>query len=346
MMFYNILVYGLTHALVDASCAFVIFFGLKLKVSAIEFFNLAVLYDVVAFGFQAPLGILIDKFRVPKISAVLGCFLTIFSIAIVNNYSLLAILLAGVGNALFHLGGGTISLNIISKKAAVPGIFVAPGALGLAIGTLLGKGNYNAGWVFIFLLSFSIVAIFYSKEPIIDYQVGKVKPAGNIFWPVLIFLMFSVSIRSLVGMVVSFSWKSNMTLFWILTLAVVGGKAFGGVLADRFGWKKVGVVSLLISAPLLSFAAGKPLLAILGMFLFQMTMPITLSAISNLLPGRPGFSFGLTCLALILGALPSFFGFKDILGNQWIILLMIICSAVTIFAALTANREVFLKREE
>jgi threonine/homoserine/homoserine lactone efflux protein len=35
-----------------------------------------------------------------------------------------------------------------------------------------------------------------------------------------------------------------------------------------------------------------------------MTMPVTLVAIADLFPERPGFAFGLTCLALIAGALP------------------------------------------
>ena len=43
-----------------------------------------------------------------------------------------------------------------------------------------------------------------------------------------------------------------------------------------------------------------------GMMLFQMTMPITLSAVYRMFPGRPGWSFGLCCLALVAGALPVF----------------------------------------
>ena len=43
----------------------------------------------------------------------------------------------------------------------------------------------------------------------------------------------------------------------------------------------------------------------LGMFALNITMPITLVAVTDVLPGREGFSFGLTCAALIAGALPA-----------------------------------------
>lgn len=65
-------------------------------------------------------------------------------------------------------------------------------------------------------------------------------------------------------------------------------------------------------------------------------MPITLVAISNILPGRPGFAFGLTCLALILGALPAFSGLKLLLGGQLFIFIIIVISSVALYYALQA----------
>jgi FSR family fosmidomycin resistance protein-like MFS transporter len=84
----------------------------------------------------------------------------------------------------------------------------------------------------------------------------------------------------------------------------VAGKAAGGVLADRFGRAAVGVGAVVLSAPLLVVAPGVAAVGIAGMFLFNMTMPVTLVAIADVMPERPGFAFGLTCLALIAGALP------------------------------------------
>ena len=46
-----------------------------------------------------------------------------------------AALIIGLGNCLFHVAAGTVTLKE-SRSAGPLGIFVAPGALGLAAGTL------------------------------------------------------------------------------------------------------------------------------------------------------------------------------------------------------------------
>ena len=105
-------------------------------------------------------------------------------------------------------------------------------------------------------------------------------------------------------------------------------------MADKFGWIRVAVGALVLSIPFLVFGANIPYLAIVGMFLFNITMPITLVAISNILPGRPGFAFGLTCLALILGALPAFSGLKHVLGGKLFIFTIIVISSLALYYAL------------
>jgi len=135
-------------------------------------------------------------------------------------------------------------------------------------------------------------------------------------------------------MVLVFPWKTNFDLLIILTSAVVLGKGLGGILADKFGWIQVAVGALVLSIPFLVFGTNIPYLAIVGMFLFNITMPITLVAISNIFPGRPGFAFGLTCLALILGALPAFSGLKHILGGKLFIFTIIIISSLALYYAL------------
>jgi FSR family fosmidomycin resistance protein-like MFS transporter len=85
---------------------------------------------------------------------------------------------------------------------------------------------------------------------------------------------------------------------------VVLGKALGGVLADRHGFAPVAVGALLASLPLLVLAPSSPAAGILGMLVFNMTMPVTLAVMANVLPERPGFAFGLTCTALVAGGLP------------------------------------------
>jgi FSR family fosmidomycin resistance protein-like MFS transporter len=105
------------------------------------------------------------------------------------------------------------------------------------------------------------------------------------------------------------------------------GKALGGILADKFGLGWVGISSLAISAVLLGFYSSFPLCGMIGIFLFNMTMPITLVMLANTLKGREGFAFGLTTLALILGAMPYYADFS--LAKMWIFL-SIVLSVVAI----------------
>jgi FSR family fosmidomycin resistance protein-like MFS transporter len=142
------------------------------------------------------------------------------------------------------------------------------------------------------------------------------------------FILLSIFIRSFIGFMVSFPWKVGFMLGLIFTLGVIFGKALGGVLADRFGLEKVGITSLVISAGLLGFGAAVPILGIIGIFLFNMTMPVTLISITNTLRGREGFAFGLTTLVLIIGALPYYAGVS--LANERIICTIILMSALAL----------------
>ncbi|MFA6354200.1 MAG: hypothetical protein WCX12_00750 [Candidatus Paceibacterota bacterium] len=332
----NLIVYGITHGVVDALCAAVIFSILRDKIVGVqEFFGLVVLYNVLAFGLQAGLGLFIDYFKSPRAAVLSGCILSGISALIFLHFPITAIIFAGVGNALFHIGGGSISLNLTPGKAAAPGIYVAPGALGLLIGTILGKNGHFIVWPFILILLILCFLIFKIRKPEMNYRNDKiVKNKFNYFEAILLLVFLSVTIRSLVGFIVFFPWKLNFNLLIALTIAVVLGKGFGGILADKFGWIRVAVGSLFLSIPFLVFGSNIPYLAITGMFLFNITMPVTLVAISNILPGRPAFAFGLTCFALLIGAFPVFTNLKPLFNSSITIFTIIFISAAALYGGL------------
>ena len=346
----NLFVYGTTHAVVDTTCAAVIFSILKNKIVGIqEFFSLVVAYNVLAFGLQAGFGLIVDYFKSPRAAALLGCVFTGISALIFLYFPIIAIIFAGVGNALFHIGGGSISLNLTPKKATAPGIYVAPGALGLLAGTLFGKSGQFMVWPFILLLVLMCFLILTIKKPEMDYErENTIKNKFNYFEAILLLVFLSVAVRSLVGFIVVFPWKSDINLLVALTIAVVLGKGFGGILADKIGWIKVAVGALFLSIPFIAFGSSNPYLAIMGMFLFNMTMPVTLVALSNILPGRPAFAFGLTCLALVLGAFPVFTGLKPIFSNSATIFAVIFISAAALYSGLQLllNNKVFSYTKE
>jgi MFS transporter, FSR family, fosmidomycin resistance protein len=332
----NLFVYGTAHALIDATCAGVVLSIFKQKIFNVETFGVLVIaYNILAFGLQTIIGFITDYLKSPRTSALLGCLLVGASAFIFLFFPVLAVVLAGIGNALFHIGGGSICLNLTPGKATAPGIFVAPGALGLMFGTLLDKNGQFVAWPFTLALAVLCILMFIIQKPEMNYKMElPVNHKFSHFEIVLLLVLFSIAIRSMVGMVIVFPWKSNINLLIIFTLAVMLGKGLGGILADRLGWIRVAVGALVLSIPFLVIGANITVLAIIGMFLFNITMPVTLVAISNILPGRPGFAFGLTCLALLIGVLPAFSELKHFLGGQTVIFIIIIVSVIALYSGL------------
>ena len=54
-----------------------------------------------------------------------------------------------------------------------------------------------------------------------------------------------------------------------------------------------------------------------AVFLFNMTMPVTLWAVARIMPGAKGFTFGLLTFGLFLGFLPSWLGLPSLLAESW-----------------------------
>jgi FSR family fosmidomycin resistance protein-like MFS transporter len=233
------------------------------------------------------------------------------------------------------VGGGSIALNVTPRRATAPGFFVAPGALGLFAGTLAAKYGHFTAVVPVVLIAVLVLAAYAIELPRLDYAKATSGKQRH-FRLVVCALFLAIAVRSLVGLAVVLPWKSRMALAVVLVVSVFAGKAIGGVLADRFGWTKVAVGSLLVSTPLLVLFPDVASLAIVGMFLFNFTMPITLTALSNRLPGRPGLSFGLTCLALLAGALPVLKGYTVFSGRPAILAASVI-AIVAVYVGLTAG---------
>lgn len=318
-IYLNLAIYSLAHFMVDAACISITYFvAIENNFDKHAMFMLIVIYNLLAFGFQPIFGIKIDGQRAPKAAAMWGSFITALAILLSSISPILAVILAGIGNAIFHLGGGTISLSLSPGKTALIGIFVAPGALGVYVGFLCGRIAgfplyiFSIGLVLLLILMHSVSAPSYNYEK--NTQIINISD----FWSIIILMLFAIVVRSLLGLCTILPWKSDQKLLLTLTISIFAGKAIGGILADKFGWRLITVGSLIISAPLISIYSYDPALAIIGTLLFNMTMPITLAVIANILHCSPALAFGLTCLALFVGAIPSFTELR-FLFNSWIV---------------------------
>jgi MFS transporter, FSR family, fosmidomycin resistance protein len=332
----NLSVYGIAHAVVDGICAASLFFAYRNHpVEIAEFAGWVILYNALAFGLQPLFGLASDRLKSPRAAAALGYALTGVA-SVCCPYSLSAVaVFAGLGNALFHVGGGSICLNLTPRKAAAPGVFVATGAIGLFAGTMLGKAGLFSAWPALAALAALCLAMLVIRKPEMDYrQEGAERKEYGIFSAILLLMLFAVAVRALVGSVLVFPWKSDLALAITLIAGVALGKGLGGILGDRFGWRRVAVGGMILSIPCLFFGGSLPILGIVGIFLFNVTMPITLTAVANIFPGRPGFAFGLTTLALIIGSAPAFFPIKHVFGNPYVVAVSIVVSAFALYYGL------------
>jgi hypothetical protein len=328
-------VYSCSHGAVDAACAALAFGLVHLHpLSSQQFISLIIAYNCMAFGTQAVFGWFVDRLRMYRLSALSGIALTALSLVVMQYYPVAAIIMAGAGNALFHVAGGAVSLAITPGRAAAPGIFVAPGALGIMAGAFTGRSGPVAAWPFLVILGVLFFATILLKHPKIAHDEPALGPAVRL--PVLIgaLLLFSIAVRSFAGFGAGFPWQSDQGVIFWLVLAAFAGKALGGILSDRFGWLAVSVSSLAIAMPLLGFGRLNPVIAVSGMFLLQATMPVTLAALKELFPNQGAFTFGLASLAILVGVAPLYSGLKPLYGSWYVLMILITFSAAAVYAAL------------
>lgn len=257
------------------------------------------LYNFCAFALQLPFGILAD--RLDRNAGAAGTGMLLIALAFLSRGALWGAILCGCGNALFHIGGGIEILNRSIHKAVRLGLFVAPGALGLYLGTHWGQGDRPLWFMPILLAITGLLPVLFERKP-----SGNTHPEFPRLSPALLALFGVVVLRSYLGFCMVFSWNNGFLTGFALITATVLGKISGGWLLDRMGYLPAAFLSLLSAAGFLLFP-DRTVFGLLGVFFFQMTMPMTLWAAGKACPGAKGFSFGLLTFALFLGFLPILF---------------------------------------
>ena len=278
------------------------------------------LYDIVAFTLQLPIGIALDQLDKNSYAALLsyasvgaGVVLSLVPIALLEWP---AILLLAIGNALFHSAGGLSVLNISQKHAGPSGIFIATGAIGVFLGTQSAQmGRLQIAFSLLVLLFLcALITLVVQKVNKKYWNVHNVsfdipRLSSNTLLAIAL-LSLVVALRSYAGMVMAFPWKSEMLLLVLSILGVFAGKALGGVVADRIGFRTTAIFSLIVAATLFVPSWEIPVMGLLGVFFFNFTMSITLASLANILPNAKGTAFGLASFSLAVGALPALAGFR------------------------------------
>ena len=318
--------YALCHFVVDFACVSTMLCAVSRVLGesgqgSMEVVALSILlYDIVAFTLQLPIGIALDQLDKNSHAALLsyalvgaGVILSLVPIALLEWP---AILLLAIGNALFHSAGGLSVLNISQKHAGPSGIFIATGAIGVFLGTQSAQmGRLQIAFSLLVLLFLcALITLVVQKVNKKYWNVHNVtfdipRLSSNTLLAIAL-LSLVVALRSYAGMAMAFPWKSEMLLLVLSVLGVFAGKALGGMVADRIGFRTTAIFSLIVAATLFVPSWEIPVMGLLGVFFFNFTMSITLASLANILPNAKGTAFGLASFSLAVGALPALAGFR------------------------------------
>ena len=202
--------YSAAHFWVDLSCALLLLGAVCPEADPVR---CILLYNFSAFAVQMPIGLLADRLNRNHQVAAAGCGLVAAAWFLTKGAE--AAVLAGVGNALFHVGGGLDTMNRSGEKAGPLGVFVSPGAAGLFLGAAArGAAEALALPVCGVLVAAAVLILLWCRGP---ENPPAALPEGRGKWlPALLCLLLVVVLRSWNGFLFRFPWKGALEapLYW------------------------------------------------------------------------------------------------------------------------------------
>lgn len=289
---------SISHFLVDALCIATLFGPVA---GAMDLSIPIVLYNTLAFSTQCLAGLFADHFRRHSHAAAISMLLVVLGF-LLPVHGLAKVVLIGIGNSIFHVAGGAMTLEESGGKAGKLGVFVAPGAIGVTLGTFYP----NIGVLFalaLIICAGMMIFITHRRPEIIPEKIQLDSEDAKLPVLAVLLLTCAVAVRAVGGSAVSFPWKSGAMLGIAMTLFVFAGKTVGGFVCDKLGAKKAAYISIPLSAVLIAFCSSYMIPSLLGQFLLNLSMPITLWLMYKAMPDSPGFAFGLAASALWPGTI-------------------------------------------
>lgn len=289
---------SIAHFLVDGLCIATLFGNLG---AGADLAAAVLLYNTLAFSTQCVVGLITDATgRWARLSCV-SMLIVVLGFLLPLHW-VIKISLVGLGNSLFHVSGGTLTLLDSGGKAGKLGVFVAPGAFGVTVGTLWPEsGSVFAFALLICAVEMGVIALHRKDSPKALRSASKGE--SRIPLPEIILLTCAVAVRAVGGSAVSFPWKSGWVLSLVMTASVFLGKSAGGFVCDALGARKSAYISIIPAALLIAFCSDYMLPSLLGQLLLNLSMPLTLFLLYKAMPDSPGLAFGLAASALWPGTI-------------------------------------------
>ncbi|MCR5159039.1 MAG: hypothetical protein K6D37_07960 [Prevotella sp.] len=271
-------------------------------------------YNVMAFLTQPLTGHLADRTKDSRWMPLAAVGLLCMGAAVVAVATALGVVAAwmsplvflaaatlGAGNSLFHVWGGKATAVATGNDIRQLGVFVATGALGLAVGVAF------ASWL---LLAAFIIGLAMLTVSVATGAAGATGTAGatvalslSPVWVVgaMLVVIVVVMLRSLIGQTFAGGDLKSLTL--LVGLTAMLGKMAGGWMSHYMGLVPASAVMVLAVAICLLWPGSSVVMMVAGLFAVNCTMPVTLYLANVLMPGREGLAFGLLAAALMPGYL-------------------------------------------
>lgn len=311
----------LLHFLVDGLCACQIFL-LSDTVPMMHLVEMFLLYNLLAFLTQPIVGIYADRVEQRRwmlwaANGLLAAAVLLASAMVCFHWSEMAVMpvaiLLGLGNSFFHVWGGKQVAVKTENDITALGMFVSTGAFGLAVGTVCHSWALSYA---ILLLIAVLSANYLQIENLLSLQPsrpscfsneGPVASLGSLIVGILVFvLVLFVMFRSYVSGTFTAGVGRGPAFVLLFGATSMLGKMAGGWMADRLGLLRSAVLMVVVAMVCYWGRQWNLTVLLLGLFMINCTMPITLYCANVLLRGHEGFAFGLLAAALIPGVLWMF----------------------------------------
>jgi FSR family fosmidomycin resistance protein-like MFS transporter len=283
--------------------------------------------------------------------------------------------MAGLGSGAYHPLGASNAASVTGdmQKNTAMSLYTFGGSSGYALGPVLGAvifglfGRQGS----VALVPFGIVAAWLIYQSfkrfglgLPEVRRGEQSKQPSIRWRPLAPVMGVSMLRNMVSLsVITFVplWYRDMgysvAFYGALTSAIIIGSAFGtvcgGLLADRFGQRRVLIIEMALAVPALAVFMLNPgyggfLLGPLYGFICDGPSSVTLVMAQRLLPGRvgmaSGFVLGLSFVAAGIGA-PLTGSLADRIGTPDAMMIISLLMFVAIALVAFIPREALQVRE-
>lgn len=312
----TILLCSVLHLLVDGLCVCCLYL-IASSFSALHLVGIFLTYNILAFLTQPLTGLWADSMKRRHwmlLASVLLLTVAVLATSIVISFRLSTVgmmvvpILLGMGNSLFHVWGGKQVAVTTGNDMRALGAFVSTGAFGLALGFVF----FSWPLLYTVLLTICVLSTAYVHLDLkagisaINSQEAECRFSKLFIWMSLLVLMLVVMLRSFVGETFSGEMSRTSSMVLLIGLLSMLGKMAGGWLAHHLGIVRMLALVIVLVLVCLVFRSQEMVIALVGLFAVNCTMPVTLYLANVVLPKREGLAFGLLAAALIPGYILAF----------------------------------------